>query len=361
VEDAVSDAIVWLGIGLCLSQSAIFSGLNLAVFSLSRLRLEAAAAVGDPSARRVLAIRRRSNFALAAILWGNVAINVLLTLLADSVLAGVAAFAFSTLVITVAGEILPQAYFSRHALRVASVLAPVLRFYQVLLWPVAWPTGKALDAWVGPEGVPWFAERELREVLRQHARDDGSEIGAVEAAGAINFLALDDLAVGEEGEPLDPRSVIRLPFRDGEPVFPPLDRRPEDPFLGRLAAPVKKWVVFVDEADEPRLVASAPALLRAALFDPGPFDPRALCHHPLVVRDPRQPLGRVLTQLTVRPERPGDDVVDEDLVLVWTEAARRIVTGSDLLGRLLRDIARPVAVEDRRAHRAPLASGKPRR
>ena len=32
--------VVWLGIALCLSQSAIFSGLNLAVFSLSRLRLE---------------------------------------------------------------------------------------------------------------------------------------------------------------------------------------------------------------------------------------------------------------------------------------------------------------------------------
>jgi len=35
---------MWLGIALCLSQSAMFSGLNLVVFSLSRLRLEAAAA-----------------------------------------------------------------------------------------------------------------------------------------------------------------------------------------------------------------------------------------------------------------------------------------------------------------------------
>ena len=31
---------VWLGIALCISQSAIFSGLNLAMFGVSRLRLD---------------------------------------------------------------------------------------------------------------------------------------------------------------------------------------------------------------------------------------------------------------------------------------------------------------------------------
>jgi CBS domain containing-hemolysin-like protein len=40
---------------------------------------------------------------------------VLLTLLSDSVLAGLGAFGFSAIVITIFGEIVPQAYFSRHA------------------------------------------------------------------------------------------------------------------------------------------------------------------------------------------------------------------------------------------------------
>jgi hypothetical protein len=86
----MTDTLIWLGIAVCLSQSAMFSGLNLAVFSLSRLRLEAAAEAGDRHAQRMLALRRNANFALTTILWGNVAINVLLTLLAESVLAGVA-------------------------------------------------------------------------------------------------------------------------------------------------------------------------------------------------------------------------------------------------------------------------------
>jgi CBS domain containing-hemolysin-like protein len=36
------EILIWFSIFFCISQSAIFSGLNLAVFSLSRLRLEVA-------------------------------------------------------------------------------------------------------------------------------------------------------------------------------------------------------------------------------------------------------------------------------------------------------------------------------
>ncbi|AGH47531.1 hypothetical protein C427_5434 [Paraglaciecola psychrophila 170] len=34
------DILAWIGIAFCITQSAIFSGLNLAFFSLSRLQLE---------------------------------------------------------------------------------------------------------------------------------------------------------------------------------------------------------------------------------------------------------------------------------------------------------------------------------
>jgi hypothetical protein len=46
----------------------------------------------------------------------SVSTNVFLTLLSNSVLAGLGAFFFSTFAITLLGEIVPQAYFSRHAL-----------------------------------------------------------------------------------------------------------------------------------------------------------------------------------------------------------------------------------------------------
>jgi len=345
-----SETLTWMGVIFCATQSATLSGLNLAVFSLSRLRLETAAESGDADARRVLALRRNANFTLVTILWGNVSVNVLLTLLVESLLAGVAAFLFSTVVITSAGEIMPQAYFSRHALWVASRLSPLLRCYQVLLWPIAWPVGKLLDAWIGPEGVPWFREAELRDMLEHHAKSHETEISRLEAMGAINFLKLDDLPVSDEGEPLHPESIVSLPFRNGAPVFPSFQRSAADPFLDRLEASGKKWVVITDEDGQPQYVLNAHEFLRDALFAGEAFDPVAACHRPLIVADSRRPLGQVLNQLTVRAEKPGDDVVDEDLILVWSPAGRRIITGADILGRLLRGITRVTraAPDDRR-------------
>ena len=68
--------MVWLGILFCISQSAMFSGLNLALLGISRLRLEVEAQAGNPAAIKILTLRKDVNFLLTTILWGNVGINV---------------------------------------------------------------------------------------------------------------------------------------------------------------------------------------------------------------------------------------------------------------------------------------------
>jgi metal transporter CNNM len=337
----MDDLLIWLAVAFCVSQSATLSGLNLAVFSIGRLHLEAMAEDGDKAAAAVLDLRKDANVTLVTILWGNVGVNVLLTLLVESALAGIAAFVFSTVVITIFGEIIPQAWFTRNALRVAAALAPVLRIYRFVLYPLAWPIGRLLDRTVGEEVIPWFREDELKDVIYRHARAGQTEVGPIEATGAVNFLALDDLPIRAEGEPLDPESVIALPFENGRAVFPKVAREPADPFLTRLAASGRSWAIITDQATgEPRLALDVADCLGHALFGEGPFEPAAFCHHPLITRDLAEPLGRVLTRLAVDPEYHGDDVIDEDLILLWTEENRRIVTGADILGRLLRGIAK---------------------
>ncbi len=331
-------AATWAGIVLCLSQSAMFSGLNLALFSVSRLRLEVEAA-GNPDAAVLLGLRRDANLTLSTVLWGNVAVNVLLTLLSDSVLAGVSAFAFSTVVITFFGEIIPQAYFSRHALRMAARLAPVLKTYRVILYPLAKPTAMMLEWWLGPEAITLFRERDFRALIMRHVDAGSSEVGRLEATGALNFLDLDDIAVRDEGEPVDPLSVITLPVANGRPVLPPFARLPNDPFLRRLDASGRKWVIFVDEAQQPSLVLDAHHFLRDTLFEPAAPKPEAYWHRPIVVSDMRTRLGDVIGRMKVTHERPEDDVVDNDIILVWGPQQKRIITGADLLGRLLRGIA----------------------
>jgi CBS domain containing-hemolysin-like protein len=61
----------------------------------------------------------------------------------------------------------PQAYFSRHALRMAARLAPVLKLYQVGLYPVAKPTAMFLNWWLGLEGIRFLHERDFRALITQ--------------------------------------------------------------------------------------------------------------------------------------------------------------------------------------------------
>jgi metal transporter CNNM len=328
----------WAGIVFCISQSAMFSGLNLAFFSISRLRLEVEAETGRKSARQVLEMRKDSNFMLTTVLWGNVSVNVLLALLSDSLLTGVGAFFFSAFVITIIGEILPQGYFSRHSLKMASLLLPLFRFYQFLLYPIAKPTAKLLDWWLGAEGIQYFRERDLRELIRKHIEASEADIDRIEGLGALNFLAIDDMIIRHEGEPVDPKSVIILPLERNFPVIPEFQRDPADPFIQKINASGKKWVIITDEEDEPQLVLDADGFLRAALIDQNPVQPLAFCHRPIVVKDPLTKLGTVIWRLKVKPETAEDDVIDQDVILVWSETDRVIITGADILGRLLRGI-----------------------
>ena len=329
--------LTWVGIAFCISQYAMFSGLNLAFFSVSRLRLEIEAAKGNRQAKRILSLREDSNFLLSTILWGNVGVNVLLVLLSNSVLTGFMAFLFSTLLITFGGEIMPQAYCSRHALRMASLLSPVLRFYQYLLFPVAKLTALILDKWLGAEAIEYFKEKDLRELIKIHAGSEKSNINRVEGRGALNFLAIDDLPVTAEGEVIDPESIVTLEFEGDRPVFPAVSPSSADEFLKQIHLSEKKWVILVDSEGEPRMALNSDSFLRSALFNTEPFNPYAHCHHPIIVKSGKTRLGEIIPRLKVHPLRSGDDVVDEDLIVYWGDE-KRIITGADILGRLLRGI-----------------------
>ena len=333
----LSDVLVWIGIAFCITQAAIFSGLNLAIFSISKLRLEVAAAGGNRDALELLALRKDSNLTLATVLWGNVTVNVLLTLLSDSVLAGVGAFVFSTIVITLFGEIFPQAYFARNALRMGARLAPVLKLYQFGLYPVAKPTAIFLNWWLGLEGIRFLHERDFRALITRHVGAAGADVGQLDAVGALNFLDLDDILVVNEGETIDPRSIITLPIENERPVLPKFERSPADPFLRLLNASGKKWVIIVDASGRPSFVLDAHHFLRDLLFDTMSAGPEFYWHRPVIVTDMRMPLGGVIGRMQVKPEHAEDDVIDNDLTLVWGEQ-KRIITGADLLGRLLRGI-----------------------
>ena len=335
----MNDLLIWIGIFLCLSQSAMFSGLNLAFFSLTRLRLEIEAE-GYPmnGARKILAMRKDSNFLLTTILWGNVGVNVLLTLLSDSVMAGVISFTFSTVLITLFGEIIPQAYFSRNALRMASLLAPVLKFYQFILYPVAKLSALLLDSWLGKESVQFFAEKNIKLFIKKHMEGNDNEIDHIEGTGAINFFSLDDLKVTQEGEKINPDSIISLESKDTKIIFPQYDTKPDDPFIQKINKSGEKWIIFTDENKEPQLVLNADGFIRSELFCSRCEGIEKYCHVPFIIRDEKSNLGMLIKNLKSETDINSDIPIEKDIVLVWGTDDKRIVTGADILGTLLKGI-----------------------
>jgi len=335
----MEDLIIWLGIFLCLTQSAMFSGLNLAFFSLTRLRLEIEAEASEKNrARNVLKMRHDSNFLLTTILWGNVGINVLLTLLSESVMAGLISFTFSTGLITIFGEIIPQAYFSRNALKMASLLAPVLKFYQFILYPVAKPSALLLDSWLGKESVQFFAEKNLKLFIKKHVEGSTSEIDHIEGTGAINFFSLDDLKATQEGEEINPESIISLTTKMGKIVFPPYDTKSDDAFIQQINSSGEKWVIFTDEKGEPRLALDSDGFIRSELFCTDCEGIQKYCHVPLIIREENSNLGEIIKGLKHKIDIDSDDPIEKDLVILWGINNKRIITGADIFGRLLKGI-----------------------
>tara|TARA_R110001583_G_scaffold69129_2_gene196174 strand:- start:12900 stop:13925 length:1026 start_codon:yes stop_codon:yes gene_type:complete len=331
------DILLWIGIILCISQSAIFSGLNIALFSLSRLQLEVESGKGNKAAKKVLALRSDSNFLLATILWGNVGINVLLTLLSDSALAGISSFLFSTIAITVIGEITPQAYFSRNALKMGSLLSPVIRFYQIIFYPVAKPSAIILDSWLGKEGITYLAESELSSIIRKHIESEETDINHVEGIGALNFFKLDKISVCEEGELIDSESILALPTKMDLPIIPEITSDPNNEFLRLLNKSGHRWVVLTNIAGDPLLVVDSDGFLRSAFFDSEKFDPYLYCHRPTIISDETTMLNEAVMKMKISEsiEKSFDGVIDRDVLLVWGES-KRIITGADIFGLLLK-------------------------
>lgn len=332
--------LTWLAIILCLMQSAIFSGSNLAFFSLGRMRLEAEVEKGNKDAVKVFNLRKDANLLLCTILWGNVSVNVLLAMLSGSVLAGMWGFIFSTVGITFFGEIIPQAYFSKHALRIGAKLSPLLSFYRIILYPVAKPCSFILDGWIGKEGLTLYGERDIEIILEKHISEQSSEISANEGRGALNFLDLDDRFVSLEGNTINAKTVYSFPSQLDLPSLPMPDTEEGIKFINSLKKHPQMMAVIINEQGLPKLVVETTEYLSKLYSQGNDVDIYGCCYRPVVVSDPKETLDTVLGELVVEADDKNDDVVDRDVIIYWTETEKRIVTGADIFGRLLRGIAR---------------------
>jgi hypothetical protein len=127
----------------------------------------------------------------------------------------------------------------------------------------------------------------------------------------------------------------------GRPVIAPIERVPDDPFLQQLNRSGHSSVVLTDDQYHPRLVVDADGLLRAARLNIElDFEPYRYCHLPILILDDAEPLGDIMLRLKFSDNEgvAHDGALAKDVVLAWTPDLRKIITGADILGCLLKGL-----------------------
>jgi hypothetical protein len=99
-------------------------------------------------------------------------------------------------------------------------------------------------------------------------------------------------------------------------------------------------VFLTNQENEPLLILDADGFVRATITDKLSDDPYSFCHRPLIIEDTTCTLGSAMLRLKVAQdiEQHSDDVLHADVMLVWSDTPPRLITGADILGRLLKGI-----------------------
>ncbi|VDL89440.1 unnamed protein product [Schistocephalus solidus] len=169
----ISGPLAWVLYGFMLTQSALFSGLNLGIMTLDVLTLKIMQQAGSPSEKKmadsVLPVRARGNLILCSLTMANVVVNVIISMLSDRLIGGTGwAIFYASIGILIFGEIIPQAICNRYSLLVASKTIPFTKFILYLTLPVAYPLSLVLDTILGEDMGKTFTRAKLAELIKQH-------------------------------------------------------------------------------------------------------------------------------------------------------------------------------------------------
>ncbi len=187
--------------------SALFSGLTLGLMGLSAHELKRKMDLGSKDAALVYNVRRRGNLLLTTLLVGNVAVNSVLSIFLGSITTGIFAVLTATALIVIFGEIIPQAIFSRFALKLGAKVAWLVQLLIWLLWPISWPISWILNKALGDELPTIYSKQELMKIVEEHEDDKKSDLDEDEERIVKGALTFSDKLVEDI---MTPRTVVHM-------------------------------------------------------------------------------------------------------------------------------------------------------
>lgn len=170
--------------------SGLFSGLTLGLLSLDKNELKRKIDLGNKEAKKVYAVRKKGNLLLCTLLLGNVGVNSTVAIILGNIASGVVAGLTATGLIVIFGEIIPQATFSRYALKFGAKTAWLVKIFIIILYPVCWPISWILDKFLGDEMPSIYSKKELIQIVKDHGGSENSDVDGDEERiieGALSF------------------------------------------------------------------------------------------------------------------------------------------------------------------------------
>ncbi len=231
----------FLAIGICLALSALFSGAEIAFFSITESRLQAMAEEKHRGAKLALHLRKNPQRLLSTILIGNNLANIMAASLATIVairLFGSEAVAVAagllTFVVLLFGEIIPKTLCAKHADGAVQLLAYPIYWLEKLFSPFLYLLEPLILQLTGGRGltVPFVTEEELKIMLEAGGKAgvlETDEVKMIKNVFEFTDLTAEDvmtprvymfglegkLTLRETKEDLFKSSYSRIPVFDG--------------------------------------------------------------------------------------------------------------------------------------------------
>jgi metal transporter CNNM len=124
---------------------------------------------------------------------------------------GLVAGLLTTVLITIFGEVIPQAVLARYALSLGAMFTGLVRVIMVILYPICGPVAWILDRVLGDELPTVYSKVELTKIVEEHRHHAKSNIDTDEVRIVRGALSFGDRQIKQI---MTPRSVATMVAAD---------------------------------------------------------------------------------------------------------------------------------------------------